>query len=436
MNQPPHNLEAEQRILGMMMQRHESVAQAVTVLSSGEFYKPAHSEIFDSCCRLFMAGESVDIVTVANDLQSVGKVELLPYLAGLTDMIPFAGIIDRYAPIVKEKAVARNTIALAAKMMERCYRDEPMKCIAEDFGKEFFDIVADKTKGARGIAAIVNEVQAEIKDVHENGVQLGMPTGYFDLDDRWNGMQRGDMIVLAARPSMGKTALAMNIATNCASAGHKVLVFSLEMKDRGLVQRIISSVSHVSGNAIRKGNLPDSQFDHVMRSGDKVAKLPMMIDETSGLNIIELIARAKMVALKSGVNLIVIDYIQLMCAKAENRTQEVSAISRGLKGLAKELNIPVIALSQLSRGVESRTDKRPMLSDLRESGAIEQDADVIAFIYRDDYYNKDPENPHKGISEIITAKQRNGPTGVDKMVFQGEFSQFSSMTKRREEVYP
>jgi len=430
----PQAPDAESSILGAMLKDQAATLKAITALSADDFYRPAHAEIFAACHALFASGSSVDLITVAEAIKAAGKINSiggLAYLSSLVDMIPFPGMVDRYAPLVKEKAAARRLIALSARMMERCYRDEPIKVITEDFSREFFDIITDKAQGARHISKVVEEVKAEIQEFHENGVGAGIPTGYIDIDSRWNGMQRGELIILAARPSMGKTALAVNVGVNAAKRGNRVLIFTMEMKDRSLVQRIMSSLSRVSGDSIRKGNLPEEYLTRVMDAGTRAAKLPIMIDETPGLSITELTARAKMCAMKTGTDLIIVDYLQLMTAKAENRTQEISVISRGLKALAKELNVPVLALSQLNRGVDERPDKRPVMRDLRESGAIEQDADVIAFIYRDDYYNRDEDNPLRGQSEIITAKQRNGPTGMDKMVFRGEFSQFLTMEQNR-----
>lgn len=432
---PPQAIEAEENILGtMMLGAQEEILQAISSLVVDDFYKPAHAEIFSAMCALFAAGESIDLVTVVNAVRAAGKIEMVggvSYLSGLTETIPFPGLVNRYAPIIKEKATARKIISLSEKMMHRCYRDERVKDVTEDFGKDFFNIITDRTKGARHISAVVKDVKKEINDTHENGIQVGIPTGFIDLDNRWNGMQRGEMILMAGRPSMGKTALAMNIASNVAFSGYKVLVFSLEMKDKGLVQRMMSTLSAISSDGIRKGNLPDEHLARVMRAGDMAADLGMWIDETAGLSLSDLSARAKMQALKNGVDLIVVDYLQLMKAPGENRTQEVSTISQGLKNLAKDLDVPVLALSQLNRGLANRTDKRPVLTDLRESGSLEQDADVIAMIHRDDYYNRDNDNPNRGIAEVITAKHRNGPTGTDNMLFQGEFSKFLTMEQIR-----
>jgi replicative DNA helicase len=428
---PPHSQEAEQAILGAMLIDHESAAIAINGVAPTDFYRSEHQAIMASAAKLFESGRNIDLITVAKALQEDGKDKLvsMAYLSELTDTVPLRAQVAAYCGIVKESAQSRRVIDLSRSVMEMCFQGKPIQWIAEDFGKGFFDIVADKTKAARSMADIVPEVIAEITEVQRTGVQKGIGTGFYDLDRRWNGMGRSDLIIMAARPSMGKTCLAVNIGCNVAMKGGKVLMFSLEMADRQLVKRIISSFSRVSSDMIRTGNIPDEWMQRIIDAGNKMMKLPFRIDQTPGLSITELQARAKMESMKNGLDFVIVDYLQLMSAKAGSREQEVSAISRGLKHLAKELDIPVMALSQLNRSLEARTDKRPIMADLRESGAIEQDADIITFIYRDEVYNDTPDNPSRGVPEIITRKQRNGPVGTDKVLFRPEINLFDNLTQ-------
>ena len=421
---PPHNLEAETGILSAMLVDEESAVEAISKISADDFYRPLHRDIMLAAQSVFSAGGVVDLVSVAGELQRSKSEVPLSYLSGLTDVIPRKSLVAGYCDIITEQAQLRRTATLAAKIMEYCYGNEEMRFVADLFADEFFQIVAEKGTGARRAGEVVDEVIRDIAEIEKYGRPRGIETGFADLDRRWCGMAPGDLLIMAARPSMGKTALVMNIACNAALAGHKVLVFSLEMQDKALIRRVITSASRVSDNVIRRGLISEQQWPGITRAAGQIKQMPLWIDHTSGLSITELTARAKMAALRTGVDFVVVDYLQLMQAKAENRTQEISAISRGLKGLAKDLNIPVLALSQLNRGLEGRTNKRPIMSDLRESGAIEQDADIITFIYRDEVYNPSPDNPEAGVAEIITAKQRNGPIGTDRLLFQGEYSSF------------
>lgn len=423
---PPHSIEAESGILAAMLTSEEAAVEAISKVSFDDFYHPGNRQIMQAACSVFTAGGAVDLVSVAGELQKVKSDVSLSYLSNLTDAIPRKGLVHGYCKMVTEKAQLRKTAALASRMLEYCYDNEEMKFVADIFSDEFFRIVADRGAGARAASEVVDEVLSDIAEIEKYGRPKGILTGFACLDRKWSGFSPGDLNILAARPSMGKTALAMNIATNAAIAGHKVLVFSLEMQDKALIHRTINSVSKIPNETIRRGMLTENQWPYITRAAGRIKQMPLWIDHTSGLSITELTARSKMAALRTGVDFIVVDYLQLMRAKAENRTQEISAISQGLKGLAKDLNIPVLALSQLNRGLENRPNKRPVMSDLRESGAIEQDADIIAFIYRDEVYNTSPDNPEIGIAEVITAKQRNGPIGTDRLLFQGEYSSFSS----------
>ena len=433
---PPHSIEAEQVVLGSMLLNPDSAAIAINDLSTEAFYNPKHAIIFAACADLFSLSHPVDLVTVADLLASTGKIDQVggaAFLSGLTDTIPFSGQTGHYCKIIRDKHRARRTIDMANKMLRRCYGNEPIDAITEDFGAEYFDLMQDRTRGAKPVSQIVKDVVREIKRTVAHGVDDGLMTGFADLDNRWNGLHAGELTVIAARPGMGKTCLAVNMGCQVAARGKHVLMFSMEMQDRSFVRRMISAYSRISGDSIRKGLVSDMQIEQIEEAGRKIGALPIMIDDASALTINELMARAKLSKMKHGLDLVIIDYLQLLSAKAENRTQEVSLISRRAKVMSKELDVPVILISQLSRALESRTDKRPLLSDLRESGAIEQDADVVAFIYRDDYYNPSPDNPLAGRAEVITAKQRNGPTGKDALWFRGELSKFETIDRRNME---
>lgn len=424
----PQALEAEAELLGGCLFSSEIIAGAITEVAAEDFYKPAHREIFRIISSLFQAGEVVDLVTVGNAIREKKVTVDLSYLSSLTDVIPSKHKTSQYCQIITDKSNKRKTIELAANAQHACYQDVPLAEIREQLGQGLLEISGKKTKRARPVGHVVYDVFDEINDTYKNGRPQGLKTGFTDIDKRLGGLMDSDLVVLAARPSMGKTALALNIAENVAQEGNKVLVFSLEMSENALVKRSVSSLGRVDNTRIRNGNLQDSDLSKITRAVGLIESLPIVIDDTSGISITELQARAKMVAAQGDVKLIIVDYLQLLSARAENRTNEIMKISMGLKQVAKDLGVPVLVLSQLNRNLENRTDKRPQLSDLRESGAIEQDADVIMFIYRDEVYNKDESNPNKGLAEVITAKQRNGPTGVDKLVFIGECTRFENYT--------
>ncbi len=423
---PPNSIEAEQSVLGAMLLENEAALHCINELSPECFYQPKHAAIFTSCVELFTTGTAIDMITVSRHIlgsKAAMGIEL-SYLAKICENAGIRSTLHAHVQILKETAKMREIITLNNRIMDMCYKQKPIDWITDDFGHGFFGIVEEKTKGAVAVGDAAKEAFADIKKTHEEGILPGVMTGFSDLDRRVNGYQPADLIILAARPAMGKTALAIDIAANVASRGIPVMVFSLEMSAKSLGARLISRRSQVSGDSLRKGIATPTQMGHARAAVDHIAKMPIWIDETGGLKITELVARAKMLMLKHNFGIVIVDYLQLLAAKAENRTNEIGTISRMLKQLAKDLKVPVLALSQLNRGVESRDDKRPRLSDLRESGAIEQDADVIHFIYRDEVYNQSHDNPNRGIADIITAKQRNGPTGNDKLLFRGEFSRF------------
>lgn len=433
---PPHSLEAEQSILGGIMVNREIAATVLSDLRADEFYQARHSAIYEAASSLFTEGVEVDLVTVADRLSSSGKIEAAGgagYLASLTDMIPSVVQARQHISIVRDRAKARRMIDLSTSIIARCYQGDRASYIMEDFGAEFFALAADRAAGLRPVSEVAKEAIADITDLAVHGRRSGVETGFYDLNRRWNGLSPSELTILAARPAMGKTCLAVNMACSVAEKGGRVLIFSLEMRDVEIIKRIISAYTGINNDSIRKGNVTDVQLEAIGKAAARIGALPIFIDHSSGLSINEIVARAKLQHMKESVNMVVVDYLQLVRAKAENRTQEIGLVSRALKGLAKELDAPVLALSQLNRGLENRPDKRPKLSDLRESGEIEQDADVVAFIYRDEIYFKD--STFKGLAEVITAKQRNGPTGTDILSFSGETLLFGNVDMHREEGY-
>lgn len=421
----PQNIEAEQAIIGSMLLSAKAAAIALSAITPVAFYDSKHKAIMEAATSLFQKQETVDLVTVANWLQENGKSVELSYLSSLCDCIPSAAGIDGHCRIVKNKAKARELIELASATVAKSY-DNPIDEVIEDFGNGFFKLAAEEGASSH-IKDIIPSAFNGIVEVAKNGNVAGVNTGFIDVDRRINGLGKSDLIILAARPSMGKTTFALNMTENVAAHGKRVMFFSLEMSKKQLANKMLASRAQIPFDSIRKGQLLDEQWQRLNRTSGAIAQWDMVIDDTGGLSITELTARAKVEHIKKKLDLVVVDYLQLMRATAQSREQEISAISRGLKGLAKALDLPVVALSQLNRGLESREDKRPRLSDLRESGAIEQDADVVMFIYRDAVYM--PNSPAGNDAEIITAKQRNGPTGVDKMIFRGEYSRFENKAK-------
>ena len=428
MKTPPYNLEAEQSLIGTILQSQDAAAIAMASVRPEHFHDQRNRQIMEVCQLLFSQQRSIDIVTVSDLCSKHPSPVPMSYVAGLTDVVPFTGAVADYCRIIREKAKARGLIDLASRSIQQCYTHQ-IADVLDDFGGGFFKLCADENKHAVRIGDVLPSVLHEIVERQNGTFQGGISTGYEALDRRWNGLSRKDLIIVAARPSMGKTAIAMNIAEHVCEQGRKVMVFSLEMGAQSLSMRMLSSQARVSGDAIRKGYVAENEWVKLSRASGRIAGWHLVVDESSGISVTELASRAKVEAIKGRIDLVVVDYLQLLSGKGENRVQEVSDISRSLKALAKALDCPVLALSQLNRGLESRTDKRPVMSDLRESGAIEQDADIIAFIYRDEVYNKSPDNPMRGLAEIITAKQRNGPTGVDELVFAGEFSRFDTYAR-------
>ena len=437
---PPHSIEAESSVLGGLLLDNGAWDRVGDLLTDGDFYRYEHKLIYASIGALINATKPADVITVYEHLQNQGKADEtggLAYLNSLAQYVPSASNIRRYAEIVRERAILRKLVTASDEIATNAFNPQgkPVDKILDEAEQKIFNIGEEGSRmkqGFQGMDSLVVQLLDRVQEMADNPNDVtGVPTGFYDFDRMTSGMQAGDLIVLAARPSMGKTALAINIAEHVAlNEGLPVAVFSMEMGASQLAIRIVGSIGRIDQTHLRTGKLTDDEWPRLTEAIEKLRNVSLHIDETPGLTTSELRANARRLARQCGkLGLIVVDYLQLMSVSSgmadENRATAVGEISRGLKMLAKELQCPVIALSQLSRGVEARTDKRPMMSDLRESGAIEQDADVIMFIYRDDYYNKDSREP--GVAEIIIGKQRNGPTGTVKLAFIKPLTRFESL---------
>jgi replicative DNA helicase len=434
----PYSKEAEQAVIGAMMMDKDAIMTASEILSGEDFYQKAYQVLFDSMTELFNAGKPVDLVTLQTYLKEKDvpeEISSMEYVRDLLNLVPTSANVRYYAEIVREKATLRRMIKFNEETANSCYLDnEPVEAILERAEKGIFELAQ---RGNSGDYVPIKQVVLNVLDriertSRQKGSVTGIPTGFLDLDYKLSGLQKSDLVLVAARPSMGKTAFVLNIAQHVAFKAKKtVAIFSLEMSSEQLVNRLFSLESQVDSQAIRTGNLKDSDWEKLIEGAGVIGKSNLIIDDTPGISISEMRSKCRKYKLEHNLDLIIIDYLQLMSGsvgkRSESRQQEISEISRSLKALARELNVPVVALSQLSRGVESRPDKRPMLSDLRESGAIEQDADVVMFIYRDDYYNKDSEK--KGIAEIIIAKQRNGPIGTVELVWLPNYTRFANLQR-------
>jgi len=433
---PPNNIEAEQSVLGAMLLDKDAISTAAEILKGEDFYKEAHGKIFDTIIELYDRDEPVDLVTLVDSLRMKGILDAIggvTYLSNLVTSVPTTANVKYYAKIVEEKATLRNLIKASSEIMDRCYSDsEEVESILEKAEKDIFDIsqkaiVHDFEPMSRILEKGFNEIEKLYKN---KGAITGVPSGFTDLDRKTSGFQKGDMILIAARPSMGKTAFALNIAQYAAIHNkNSVAIFSLEMSKEQLAQRMLCAEANIDMLKLRTGNLEDDDWVRLARSAGPLASAKIFIDDTPGLSPIEMRSKCRRLKIEKGLDLIIVDYRQLMQGKSrtENRQQEVSEISRSIKAIAREMEAPVIALSQLSRAPEARSDHRPMLSDLRESGSIEQDADLVCFLYRDEYYNKDTEK--KNIAEVIIAKQRNGPTGTVELLFNGQYTKFQNLDK-------
>ena len=439
---PPHSIEAEQSVLGGLLLDNLAWDRAGDLLTESDFYRYEHRQIYAAISALVGGGKPADVVTVHEHLQSLGRADDCGgqgYLNALAQSVPSAANIRRYAEIVRERAVLRKLIGASDEIATQAFNPQgrPVTQILDEAESRIFQIGEEGSRnkqGFIGIDKLVVELIDRVTELHENGAEevTGVRTGFYDLDRYTAGFQKGDLIVLAARPSMGKTALALNIAEHVAVREElPVLVFSMEMGAAQLAVRMVGSLGRIDQQHLRTGALRDDEWTRLTEAVDQLGKVSLYIDETPALNPAELRARARRMARQFGgtLGLIVVDYLQLMSGSSgsdENRATELGEISRGLKALAKELQCPVMALSQLNRSVETRNDKRPLMSDLRESGAIEQDADVIMFIYRDDYYTKEA-CKEPGIAEIIIGKQRNGPTGTVKLFFNKPLTKFDNL---------
>ncbi len=434
---PPQNVEAEQAVLGTILLQDKSLLKVIEIIGPDDFYRDAHKIIFRAMLTLFEKHEPHDLITVTGLLSDQNKLEQVggaAYLASLTDIIPFSGTLVHHARIIRKKAILRRLIQTTSEVAARCYdAQDDIDTLVDEAEKTIFEIAqAKKGTGFEPMSTIVPRAFDRITKLFDRQEHItGVATGYEELDRMTAGLQPADLIILAGRPSMGKTALAMNMVQHAALIEKiPVAVFSLEMSMEQLALRMLCSIGRIDSQRIRTGRLHDSDWPKLTRATGMLSDAPIFIDDTAGTTVLEMRAKARRLKSEHDLGMIVVDYLQLMQGKAgtENRAQEISDISRSLKAMAKELDVPVVALSQLNRSLESRTDKRPQLSDLRESGAIEQDADVIMFIYRDEVYNKAEDNPNRGLAEIIVGKQRNGPTGMVKLTFLAEFTTFENYT--------
>jgi replicative DNA helicase len=436
---PPQNIEAEQCVLGSILLRQQAMDKVVHLLNAHDFYKPAHQVIFQAMLGLSEKSEPLDIITLSNALKDSHKLDESggpTYLATLTDIVPVSANLTYYGKIVRNKSILRQLIQTSSEIAGRCYEEqEDIDLLLDDVEKTVFDISSAKSNQAFfKMNDIISQAFQNVEKLAERKELItGVPSGYDDFDRQTAGLQPADLIIVAGRPSMGKTAFAMNVAQNAAMlAKVPTAVFSLEMSKEQLAMRLLCSVGRVDSNRVRTGHLKDSDWPKLVRATGMLSEAPMFIDDTPAISVLEMRAKTRRLKIEHNIGLVVVDYLQLMRGRAgiDSREQEISDISRSLKAMAKELHIPVVALSQLNRSLESRTDKRPQLSDLRESGAIEQDADVICFIYRDEVYNKAPDNPNRGIAEIIIGKQRNGPVGTIRLAFINTITTFENLARQ------
>lgn len=433
----PHSVEAEQSVIGSMLMDRDAIIAASEIVSGDDFYQHQYGVMFESMVELFNEGKPVDLVTLQNRLKEKDvppEVSSLEFVRDIITTVPTSANVKSYANIVREKAVLRRLIKINEEIANTCYAGkEKLEDIMAHTEKSVFDLLQSRGSGdfvpIRQVAInVLEKIEAASKN---QGTVTGVPTGFIDLDYRTSGFQPSDFILIAARPSMGKTAFVLNVVEHVAvKKGIPCMIFSLEMSKEQLVNRMLSMESNVDSQKLRTGSLTDSDWDAVVEGIGTIGNSKLIIDDTPGISIMELRSKCRKVKLEQGLGLVIIDYLQLMSGSGkggDNRQQEISEISRSLKALARELDAPVVTLSQLSRACETRPDHRPMLSDLRESGAIEQDADVVMFLYRDDYYNKDTETPN--IAEVIIAKQRNGPIGTINLMWRPELTKFANLAR-------
>ena len=437
---PPNDVEAEQAVIGSMLTDKEAVSAAIEVLKPEDFYREDNRIIFEAILSLYGRSEPIDIITIKSELSSMGKFEAvggLEYIAELPDKVPTTANVEQYIKIVEEKSVLRNLIKTANEIITLGYdQTQEVDSIIDGAEKKIFEVMQKKNqKGYTPIKDILVETFTELEQLYNQKQRItGIPTGFSDLDFRTSGLHNSDLILVAARPAMGKSAFALNIATNAAvRAKVPVAIFSLEMSKEQMTSRILCSEAMVDSNKVRTGKIDDEEWGKLAAASGELSEANIYIDDTPGISIMEIRAKCRKMKIEKNIGLVVIDYLQLVQGsgkRGSSREQEIAEISRSLKILAKEINVPVIALSQLSRAPEQRPDHRPMLSDLRESGSIEQDADIVMFLYRDDYYNEDSEK--KNIAEVILAKHRAGSTGTVELLWLGNYTKFANMDKYRE----
>ena len=436
---PPQNLEAEMAVLGAMLLDEEAISVAIESLDSESFYKDAHKKIFEAIVYLYNANKAVDLITITDELKRRGILEEIggvSFLTSLVNTVPTTANINHYVRIVKEKNILRTLINNANKIISLSYESQGnVDEVVDTAEKLIFEVSDRRPRGSYiSLKEVVQKSIDTIDKLYQRKAHVtGIPTGFVDFDIKTAGLQPSDLIVVAGRPSMGKSAFALSIAEYVGVTEKIPLaIFSIEMSKEQLVQRMLCAHAKVDAHKVRTGYLSTSDWPRLTAAAGKLSTAPIFIDDTPAISVMELRAKARRLKAQQNIQLIILDYLQLMCSSrtVENRQQEISEISRSLKALARELNIPVLAISQLSRAVEARVDHRPQLSDLRESGAIEQDADVVVLILREEYYNPTPEN--QGIAEINIAKQRNGPVGVIKLAFIKEYTRFENLTQRAE----
>lgn len=428
----PQSIEAEQSVIGSMIIDKTAIAQAAEGLKEEDFYRDAHKIIFRSIFKMFQIDMAVDLITLLEYLKSTNELENAggaTYVTEVSDSVATTANLGSYIKIVSEKSTLRRLIRASTEIIESSYNDQSnVEKVLDKAEKRIFDIAEKRsTSDYEALSTVLERSFNQIQDLFNNkGDITGVGSGFNDLDGKTSGFQKGDMVLIAARPSMGKTTFALNIAEHAAlREGKSVVIFSLEMSKDQLAYKLLCSEANVDMLALRTGNLEDKDWDSIAKAAGPLSKAKVYIDDTAGITVMEMRSKCRRIKIEHGIDMIMIDYLQLMSGSGESRQQEVSEISRSIKALAKEMECPVIALSQLSRAPEQRADHRPMLSDLRESGSIEQDADLVMFLYRDEYYNKETEE--KNVGECIIAKQRNGPVGTVKLAWLGQYSKFGNL---------
>lgn len=433
---PPHSTEAEESVLGAMLMNQDAIVVASELLCAEDFYAKQYGMLFDAMVALYNEGKPIDIVTLQNRLKEAGapaEVVAMDYIKGMIAFVPKVANVGDYCKIVYEKSLMRRMIQINQEIENECFSENhTAEDVIDNAEKKIFDIVKRRNSGEyvpirQVVANAINKIGIAAKS---DGVVTGLASGFTDLDYKTAGFQPSDLILIAARPSMGKTAFVLNVVQNiCFKQNKAAALFSLEMSSEQLTNRLLSLESHVNSENIRNGNVSAKDWEGLIEGAGVIGESKLIIDDTPGISIAELRSKARKYSADNDIQIIIIDYLQLMSGsgRGDSRQQEISDISRSLKALARELKVPVIALSQLSRAVEKRDDHRPMLSDLRESGAIEQDADVVMFLYRDEYYH--PESEKKGVAEVIIAKQRNGPIGTVELVWMPDYTKFANKAK-------